>query len=53
MDEALRRIEKILADRRKPSRIDSLLPRQAVPKTDAAIDIAHYEIGRASCRERV
>ncbi len=42
MDEALRRIEKILADRRKPSRIDSLLPRQAVPKTDAAIDIAHY-----------
>jgi len=43
MDEALHKIEKILAEQRQPSRIDAILPRKtAVPKTDAAIDIAHY-----------
>jgi hypothetical protein len=43
MDEALRKIEKILAEQRQPSRIDPLLPRMtSVPKTDAAIDISHY-----------
>lgn len=43
MDEALHKIEKILAEQRQPSRIDPLLPkRMTVPKTDAAIDIAHY-----------
>jgi hypothetical protein len=47
MDEALHRIEKILADQRKPSRIDPLLPRKAVPKTDAGIDVAHYGKGPA------
>lgn len=51
MDEALHKIEKILAEQRQPSRIDPILPRKtAVPKTDAAIDIAHY--GKVSAGEQ-
>ena len=51
MDEALHKIEKILAEQRQPSRIDPILPRKtAVTKTDAAIDIAHY--GKVSAGEQ-
>ncbi|MBU1356920.1 MAG: hypothetical protein KJ620_10180 [Candidatus Edwardsbacteria bacterium] len=51
MDEALHKIEKILAEQRQPSRIDPILPRKtAVAKTDAAIDIAHY--GKVSAGEQ-
>ena len=43
MDEALRKIERILAEQKQPSRIDNLLPRrQLPPKQEPAIDIAHY-----------
>jgi len=51
MDEIFKKIEKILAEQKQPSRVDFLLPKKvsAAKPSEETIDIAHY--GKASAGE--
>ncbi len=51
MDEVFKKIEKILAEQKQPSRVDFLLPKKvsAAKPSEETIDIAHY--GKASAGE--